>query len=139
MASSLAEVKEALKNTLAGLGLQVYPQIEAVVNGPACVITLDPKQSANFAESFSLNSVCWYFNLLLLVGEQDMESATNQLDAFVTQRGPSSVREYLFSNRSLGLSDATAFARSVSNYGGTMTVAGNKYMGATVRVEVTIT
>lgn len=139
MASSLADVKQALAETLAGLGLQVYPHVEAVVNGPACVITLDPKNSGDYAQSFGVNGACWYFNMLLLIGEADLESASMQLDQYVTQRGPQSVREYIWQNSDLGLRDAQAFARGVSNYGGTMTVAGNKYMGATIRVEVTIT
>lgn len=139
MASSLANVRAALAETLAQQGLQVYPQLRATVNGPAAVVTLNPKTSGNFSNTFGLDGATWYFNVLLLVGESDLANASDILDGYITQRGPQSLREFIYVNHTLGLDDVDAFVEGVSNVGGTMTIAGNKYLGATVRIVVTVT
>lgn len=139
MASQLTDVKKALKDTLAGLGLQVYPQFESVINAPACVISLDPKKSADFLVSMGIRGAQWNLLAYLLIGENDPENATSILDSYVTQSGPLSIREFVFSNRNLGLKDVTAVLTGWSQYGSTMTIGGQKYMGAQAHISVTIT
>lgn len=138
MPSSLTDIRVALKATISQFGLQVYDTVPDVANTPACVVEPAPKNTITFGNAFAMGGDEYRFNLIILVAATDMRNAQKILDPYITGQGDKSIRQMLFQNSSLGLSDVDAFAESVQGYNGSPEVAGTKMIGAIMRVCVTI-
>jgi len=138
MSSSLTQVRAGFASTLSGLGLQVYPNIVDVANSPAVVVDLAQTPTANYAVAFNQGSDEWFFDLFVFVADNDTANALAILDGYVTGKGPGSVRQVLFDNSSLGLSDVDCMAISLRSYGITTKMNGIGFIGAIMRVIVTI-
>lgn len=139
MASSLTDIRNALKHTLSQAGLQVYSTAVDVVNAPAAVVQPSRKTTADFTGAMGMGGDTYYFDVIVLVADTEVTNAQHLLDQYVTGRGPKSVREFIFKNNQLGLDDVYAVAEGVYSYGGSPRMAGIRYIGAIVRVMVTVT
>lgn len=137
MTSSLSDIRAALAKTMVGLGLQVYPRIVDVVNGPAVVIDMAQKTSIEFTGAMAMGGDTYHFDFLILVQNVDIINAQTILDQYVTGQGPKSIREAVF--QGIGLEDVDGMALSVSAYGSEPVVASIKMIGALMRVVVTVT
>lgn len=136
-APTLGEIRDALKATLNGLGLQVYRSIVDVANFPAVIIDLAQKPSITYTGAFAMGGDEYFFDFIVFVANTDTVNAQNILDAYVTGQGAKSIRQALFNG--INLDGADAMAMSVSSYGIESKVASINVIGAVVRVVVAVT
>ena len=137
--SSLAQIRDAIKSTLAMPGLHVYDTVADVVNVPAVVVM--PYQS-DYATAMAMGGDTYWFNLAVMVQRSgDTRDSQEQLDLYITGKGPKSIREHIFHNCDLGLDDVDAVVEGVpkDGYGGTFDTAGFNYVGALLRLRVIVT
>lgn len=135
--SSILEIRAAIKRTVQQAGLNVYASVSDVVNSPACVI--EPHQ-ADYVVAMGMGGDTYEFNLFVLVANKNAEQAQATLDALVTGKGTRSIREFIFRNSSLGLSDVDCIVQGIvpKTYGGNFQVATTHFVGAVLRLCVTI-
>jgi hypothetical protein len=133
--SSLTEIREALKATLAQAGLNVYETVADVNNSPAAVIMPD---AASFIGAMHMGTDEYYFDIPVLVSAHNIRDAQNQLDKYVTGQGDKSLRQLLFQNQSLGLDDVSCIAKGFKGYGGSFKTAMTNQVGAVLRVCVVV-
>lgn len=137
--SSLLEIRTALQNTIqtylgSNSGAQVYDSVPGIANMPAIVVEPD---RADFLGSMGAGTDEWYFNVMVFNARgADERLAQNKLDEFLTGHGPKSIRQAIFQNPTLGLSDCTAQVRGMRGYGGSTKAAGMGVMGAILTVCV---
>ncbi|MFG3137702.1 hypothetical protein ACGFZA_16005 [Streptomyces sp. NPDC048211] len=136
MTSSLSEIRDAIKRTVSQAGLNVYDTAPDVTNSPACVI--QPSES-DFKGSMRMGGDRYWFDLFVVVARTDTRESQERLDQYVTGRGPKSIREFIFHNSDLGLPDVDCFVDRMRGYGGTFDTAGTNFVGAVLRLCVTVT
>lgn len=136
--SSLSQIRDAIKATVSQTGLNVYDTVPDVQNVPAVVVL--PFQT-NYATAMAMGGDKYEFNLAVMVQRGDSREAQERLDEYVTGKGPKSIREFIFRNCTLGLPDVDAVVEGIpkDGYGGTFDTAGFNYVGALLRLCVTVT
>lgn len=136
MSSSLTDIREALKRTISQSGLNVYETVSDVTNSPAAVIMPD---SGDFQGAMSMGGDVYLFDVAIVVAAHNIRDAQRKLDQYVTGKGVKSVREHLFLNPSLGLADVDCQTRGFRGYGGNFKAATTDFVGAVLKVCVTVT
>lgn len=136
MTSSLSQIRTAIKATISQAGLNVYDHEVDVQNSPACVVK---PADALFSGAMRMGGDTYRFDLFVVVARTDTRLAQEKIDQYVTGQGPKSIREYLFHNSSLGLPDVDSMVEKMSGYGGTFDTAGTNFVGAVLRLCVTVT
>lgn len=136
MASSLTDIRDALKQTISQFGLQVYGTVPDVTNTPACVIEPD---TIDYTVAMAMGGDTYVFRLMVLVAATELSNAQKKLDQYITGQGEKSIRQFLFENSSLGLPDVDCVVKSMKGYNGAPESAGIKLIGAIMRVSVTVT
>jgi hypothetical protein len=133
--ASLATVRAAVKTTLQNniTGLWVYDKVPEVVQPPAVVV--EPVQ-ASFAVAMGRGTDSWAIDLHVLVAESDALIGQTLLDELVSGAGTRSIREVIFTNRTLGLAHTDAHVASLAGYGGEFESASFAHIGATLRLIV---
>ena len=76
------------------------------------------------------------FDILVAVERGNSRTAQDKLDAYITGQGSSSLRQAIFNNRTLGLTDTDATITSVSNYAADVNLNGIDAIGANISLEV---
>ena len=76
------------------------------------------------------------FELTVAVQRSDSRTAQDKLDAFVTGSGSSSIRQIIFNNSTLGLSDTSARVMEMNNYAADVSLNGIDAVGANLTIEV---
>ena len=76
------------------------------------------------------------FDILVAVQRGESRTAQDALDLYITGAGSSSLRQAIFNNRTLGLSDTDASVTGVSNYAGDVNLNGIDAIGANISLEV---
>lgn len=137
MTSDIGDIRLAVKKTLSRAGLNVYETIEDVVNSPAVMI--EPHQS-DYNGAMGMAADYYEFNLFVLVARKNTREAQHTLDALITGKGPKSIREFVWHNSDLGLGDVDANVTGVlkGTYNGSFAVSTISYVGAVMRLCVTI-
>lgn len=133
--SSLTEIRDALKATIQQSGLNVYETVPDVTNSPAAVILPD---TSDFQGAMAMGGDEYHFDVAVLVAAHNIRDAQRQLDAFITGKGEKSIREYLFRNSDLGLSDVDCHVKGFKGYGGSFKTAMTNSVGAVLRVCVVV-
>jgi hypothetical protein len=87
---------------------------------------------ANFAEVMQRGEDCWYFMLYVMCARGDTESAQDELDEYIPL-----VRQIIYDNWDLGLSDTQAFCNGMRGYGGSFEANRIPMVGAVLTVKVT--
>lgn len=136
MTSSLTDIRAALKATMSQSGLHVYETVPDVTNTPAAVILPD---DGNYGNAMGMGGDEYRFDVAILVAAHNIRDAQKQLDQFVTGQGPKSVREFLFRNSDLGLSDVDCHVKGFKGYGGSFQTSTATSVGAVLRVCVVVT
>lgn len=136
MTSSLGQIRDALKSTIAQAGLNVYDTVPDVTNSPACVVL---PFDTDFTGAMRMGGDMYRFDLYVLVANNDTRSAQDKLDRYLTGQGPSSIREFVFQNPNLGLPDVDCVVQKMSGYGGSFQEGGINMIGAKLRLCVTVT
>lgn len=136
--SSLAEIRDAIAATIQQQGLNVYDTVPDVQNVPACVVI---PVEADYTVAMAMGGDKYVFNLAIMVQRSETRQAQEALDEYVTGKGPKSIREFIFRNCTLGLDDVDAVVEGIpkGGYGGTFDTAGLNYVGALLRLSVTVT
>ena len=76
------------------------------------------------------------FDMLVAVQRADSRTAQDKLDAFVTGSGSSSIRQIIYNNKTLGLSDTDARVVNMSNYAADVNLNGIDGVGANLEIQV---
>lgn len=133
--ASLSTIRDAIKTTLESAigGLSVYDTVPEASNLPAIVVV---PNMASFDVAMGRGVDTWEFDLAVLVSFSDADIAQDSLDDYVTGAGPKSVRQAIFNNKTLGLTDANAHVHEMSDYGSGFEMAKVQHIGAKLRLVV---
>lgn len=136
--ASLLQIRDALKKTIDGkttIELNVYDLVEDMGALPAVII--EPN-TCDYDGAFGRGMDVWDFNLYILVS-RSASSAVGQrlLDKLISGEGENSIRQLIYENDDLGLTDGTtAHAYLVKAYGGSFDWAKISHVGAIMKVRV---
>lgn len=134
--SSISQIRAALKTTIAAAipALAVYDRVpESLSILPAVVIV---PTASDFAVAMGRGVDAHEFDVFVLVTRSDDGLAQTALDTYITGAGSSSVRQAIFQNRSLGLSDCDAHVFGMASYGASWEFAAIDHIGAALKVRV---
>lgn len=130
----IAVLDEALPDEL---GVSLYAKVADRVNLPAIVV--QPSE-ATFPFTMGRAQDEWQLDLVVMVPLGDIEVAQDQLDAFLSGSGPTSIRQIFMRNKTLDRVDVqAAYVAGMSDYGSTFTMAGVDNLGCRLHVAVTTT
>lgn len=130
--STLTQIRAAIKTTLAAnlSGITVHSTVPGGVTGVAVVVL---PATADFTVAMGRGTDTWEFDLRVLASAADLDLGQQQLDPYLTGAGASSIRQVIFTNRTLGLADTTAHIAGMSAYG-LEEVGGIQHVSATLRL-----
>ena len=134
--ASLQEIRDGIKTTLEGniSGLRVYDVVpDYSINFPVAIV-LPTNIECNIA--MQRGTDLYNFDILVAVERGNSRTAQDKLDAFITGAGGSSLRQTIFNNRTLGLTDTDATITSVGNYAADVNLNGIDAVGANLSLEV---
>ena len=134
--ASFAELREAIIAVLddALPDVSLYARVVDRANLPAIVV--QPAE-AEFPLEMGRATDVWQFDLVIMTSFGDVELAQDQLDAFLSGGGATSVRQIVMHNRQLGRDDVmVAYVAGMSDYGANFTMAGVENVGCKLRLTV---
>lgn len=134
--ASVTAMRQGLQATIQdGLGddVMIYDTVPAIASLPAVVV--EPAKS-NFEFSNGRGTDEWHFNVYILCSRRDDQLGQEDLDQFISGAGPKSIRQIIFQNSSIGLTDSTAICRGMRGYGGTFKESNIPMVGAILSVCV---
>lgn len=133
----IADVRAGLKTAITAItGLRVHSRWPNTVNPPALIITAGKDgltEQTTFDGRGSL-----HFDLVLILGAQDVERAQEALDEYCDFTGSKSIRAKVETDTTLGGVCEDLDVGEWKDYG-ELEVAGVPYMGAALPVEVYVT
>lgn len=134
--SGLEEIRDKIKKILDEniQGLHAYDTVPDAANVLPCVVVFPA--TTDFDVAMGRGTDTYEFDLLVLASYASAESGQDSLDAFVTGAGSRSIRQVVFNNRTLGLSDVDAHVAQMTEYGARYTVAEYNHIGARLRLVV---
>lgn len=134
--ATLDEIRTALAETITSRVasmLFVYSDVADVTQLPAALI--EPT-NAEYEETMSRGTHCWFFNIYVLCSRNDYSIGQSQLDGFVSGSGPDSIPAAIYGKPDLGLDDTDASVMRMMGYGGTFQDAEIQLVGAILKVRV---
>ncbi|GGM55503.1 hypothetical protein GCM10012275_28280 [Longimycelium tulufanense] len=140
--ASLKDIRKAIKSTLdANLpDLHVFAHSPDDGLMPALIVMPRPGSPgspfAEFNKAMARGHDEYHLDLWLLVANTLDEEAQDTLDDYLTGSGPRSVREVIFNNQSLGLTNTQAFITGAYGYGGEPALGRIQGVGAVLQMYV---
>lgn len=134
--ATLAALRDAVKTTITSniTGVEVYDTVPDVVETPAIAVL---PAEGNFHSAMARGTDRWEFDLYVLCQRAVIDEGQDSLDAYVSGAGSSSIREVIWNNKALGLSDGTdAHVSGMGEYGAQFETAGIPHVGAVLRLVV---
>ena len=133
--ATLAEIRDGLKTTVGNIsGLRCYDTVpDNAINFPVAIFIPTEIQ---FDLAMQRGTDLYTFDMLVAVQRADSRTAQDKLHGYITGQGSNSVRQTIFNNRTLGLSDTDARTVSVSNISADVSVNGIDAIGANIEVQV---
>ena len=133
--ATMAQIRDGLKTTISNIsGLRVYDTVpDQAINFPVCLFI---PTAIEFDLAMGRGTDRYEFELTVAVQRSDSRTAQDKLDAFVTGSGSSSIRQIIFNNRTLGLSDTDARVVEMNNYAADVSLNGIDAVGANLTIEV---
>jgi hypothetical protein len=133
--ATLQALRDAIKSTITAnvSDVEVYDTIPDVVHTPAIVVV---PAEADFNIAMGRGTDRWEFDLFVLCQRAVADEGQDQLDAYVTGAGSSSIRELVFDNKTLGVEGVDAHVSDMRGYGEAFTVAQIPHVGAILRLVV---
>ena len=133
--ATMAQIRDGLKTTISNIsGLRVYDTVpDQAINFPVCLFI---PTSIEFDLAMQRGTDRYEFELTVAVQRADSRTAQDKLDAFVTGSGSSSIRQIIYNNSSLGLSDTDARVTGMNNYAADVSLNGIDGVGANLTIEV---
>lgn len=136
--SSLEAIRDAIKTTIetAITSLHVYDTVPGEANVLPCVVQIP--FSADFEVAMGRGLDTWEIDLLVLVTTADMDIGQDALDAYVSGSGARSIRQAIFNNRDLGLTNSgtSAHVSEMLEYGMRFEAAAYDHIGARLRLKI---
>ena len=133
--ATLAEIRDGLKTTVGNItGLRCYDTVpDNAINFPVAIFI---PTEIEFDLAMQRGTDLYTFDVLIAVQRADSRTAQDKLHGYITGQGSNSVRQTIFNNRTLGLSDTDARTVSVSNISADVSVNGIDAIGANIEVQV---
>jgi len=133
--ATLSEIRDGLKTTVSNIsGLRCYDTIpDNAINFPVAIFI---PTGIDFDLAMQRGTDLYTFDMLVAVQRADSRTAQDKLDAFITGSGSSSIRQVIYNNRSLGLSETDARVTNMTNYAADVNLNGIDGVGATLNIEV---
>jgi len=133
--ATLSEIRDGLKTTVSNIsGLRCYDTIpDNAINFPVAIFI---PTGIDFDLAMQRGTDLYTFDMLVAVQRADSRTAQDKLDAFITGSGSSSIRQVIYNNRSLGLSETDARVTNMTNYAADVNLNGIDAIGANVEVKV---
>lgn len=134
--AGLEAIRDAIKTTLEAevAGLHAYDTVPDATHVLPCVVVMPTTASFDVAMGRGVDT--WYFDLLVMVAAGEMDTAQDALDELVTGAGPRSIRQAIWSKRTLGLADVDAHVSGMTGYGLRAEAAGIDHLGARLALVV---
>lgn len=136
--ASLKQIRTAIATTLEQNidGLLVSRTVRGVTQVPAAVVVPTPRPlTADFTGAFQRGMDTWFLDIYVLVGIGEEEASQDELDSYLTGAGENSIRQVLYRNAAVGLTDGTDVSvTGVSDYGGAFGAADIDHVGAILKV-----
>lgn len=135
--ASLKQIRTAVKTTIEAnlTGVTVHRTVPGSAAGDVVVVR-PADDVADFNVAMGRGTDTWQLDLLVLVPASSLEVGQDQLDDYITGAGAKSVRQVVFTNRTLGLANTDAHVAAVSGYGADYRLGETPYIGATLRLVV---
>jgi hypothetical protein len=136
--ATLKAIRSAFRTTVAselGAGVEVYATVPGSPVLP-CLVLMPSDPAADFNVSMGRGTDTWFFDVIVLAPSADEAVGQDILDDYVTGQGSLSIREAVFNNRTLGLSNVDAHVSGVIAYGGRYEAVDVAHIGATLRLVV---
>ncbi len=131
--STIGAVADALETTLENIsGLKVFSEAEDIATPPCAIIN---HSSTEFDESMQRGLDLINFEVFIVVQRSNLRTALDNLQEYTTGSGSKSLRQVIFNNSTLGLSDTTARAVRIGS-ADNVNLNGVDCLGATMEVQV---
>lgn len=136
--ATLKAIRTAVKTTLEAnlTGVTVHRTVPGSAAGDVIVCRPADDLTADFHVAMGRGTDTWQLDLLVLVPSSSLEVGQDALDDYITGAGTKSVRQVVFTNKTLGLIDVDAHVAAVSGYGADYQLGQTQYLGATLRLVV---
>jgi len=133
--ATLSEIRDGLKTTVGNIsGIRCYDTVpDNAINFPVAIFI---PNAIEFDLAMQRGTDLYTFDMLVAVQRADSRTAQDKLDAFVTGSGSSSIRQIIYNNKTLGLSDTDARVVNMSNYAADVNLNGVDGVGANLEIQV---
>jgi hypothetical protein len=133
--ATLSEIRDGLKTTVGNIsGIRCYDTVpDNAINFPVAIFI---PSAIEFDLAMQRGTDLYTFDMLVAVQRADSRTAQDKLDAFVTGSGSSSIRQIIYNNKTLGLSDTDARVVNMSNYAADVNLNGVDGVGANLEIQV---
>ena len=133
--ATLSEIRDGLKTTVGNIsGIRCYDTVpDNAINFPVAIFI---PSAIEFDLAMQRGTDLYTFDMLVAVQRADSRTAQDKLDAFVTGSGSSSIRQIIYNNKTLGLSDTDAREVNMSNYAADVNLNGIDGVGANLEIQV---
>lgn len=131
--ATISQIRTGLSNRLATItGLRSGPTIPDNVNPPYAIIS---PSSVDYHRAFNNALSTYNFTITLVVGRVSERTAQNNLDAYCSPSGASSIRVAIESDKTLGGVVFDTIVTGMRNYG-SVTIGENTYLAAEFDIAV---
>lgn len=133
--ATLSDIRDGLKTTVSNIsGIRCYDTVpDNAINFPVAIFI---PSAIEFDLAMQRGTDLYTFDMLVAVQRADSRTAQDKLDAFVTGSGSSSIRQIIYNNKTLGLSDTDARVVNMSNYAADVNLNGVDGVGANLEIQV---
>jgi hypothetical protein len=138
--ASFSELRDAIIAVLdADLPDDVHTYARVVDRANLPAIVVEPAD-ATFPFTSAAAEDEWQFDLIVMTSARDVVLAQEELDAFLSGSGVTSIRQIFMRNKNLGRNDVlAAYVSGMSSYGVSFAMAGVDNLGCRLRVIVATT
>lgn len=136
--TDIRTVRQALIDTVTAnveTTLYGYRVIKGSGNLPALIVEPD---EGDYEIDMRGSTVTWRFNCWVLCSAADLEAGQDELDEFITPKGPNSIPEILYNHSDLGIDATDTAVRKMRGYGGAFEWYNVDHVGCLLVVDVLV-
>lgn len=134
--ASLEAIRDAIKTTIEAniSSIHCYDTVPDAANVLPAVVVIP--FTGDFEQAMGRGTDTWIIDLLVVTSSSEMGIQQDKLDAYVSGAGSSSIRQVIFNNQTLGLSDVNAHVAEMTEYGMRFNSADFDHIGARLKLVV---